>query len=245
MFSDTSLHDDAHVHTLRINSDILQQDLRLEGTVLLDRLIEKDVLSEAGRQSILSRKTNQQRNAAFIRYVSQSFNAETFKTVFLPELKVEHNYLAAELAKEVAHPPFSMASLKQCLSCKAKEQINIRRFASRLYQMGGITESVHLDLTSIDIPHRDKWNHLIHATRKIPSVLMKALQSYNPRLYNKLQRKRHLHLECTCDVTSTIGQCSNSTYTEGGEGDVARMSDLSSESDSPSQIHQASINGGW
>ncbi|XP_071096576.1 uncharacterized protein [Haliotis cracherodii] len=67
---------------------------------------------------------------------------------------------------------------------------------------------------------------------------MKALQSYNHRLYNKLQRKRHLHLECTCDVTSTIGQCSTSTYTEGGEGDVARMSDLSSEIDSPIQIHQ-------
>ncbi|XP_046560907.1 uncharacterized protein LOC124269905 [Haliotis rubra] len=173
---DTPPPDHAHLHALRIHSDILQKELRLNGTVLLDRLIEQEVMSEAGRESILSRKTNQQQNAAFIRYVSQTFDADTFKAVFLPALTVEHEYLATELSKAAANQTLSKSFLNRCLSCKIREQIRIRKFATCLYQIDAISSASHLDLTSTDMSQEDKWNHLMHETRHRPSVLMIALK---------------------------------------------------------------------
>ncbi|XP_046543482.1 uncharacterized protein LOC124253705 isoform X2 [Haliotis rubra] len=234
---DTPPPDEAHLHALCIYSDSLQEKLRLNDTVLLDRLIEQKAMSEAGRESILVRKTIQQQNAAFLKYVSQTFDADTFKAVFLPALKEEHECLATELSKAAANPTLSKFLLNRCLSCKIREQIRIRKFATCLYQIGAISAASHLDLTSTNMSQEDKWNHLMHETRQRPSVLMKALKRYNASLYNQLKSNRQLCLECTChdDLNSTFGQRSESK-----DHDVARMSDFS---DSSSQMYMETGDG--
>ncbi|XP_067653945.1 uncharacterized protein [Haliotis asinina] len=218
---------DAYIESIRKVSPILISGLDLESTRLMDRLISSDVMSEAGRDSILVRPTKHSRNKAFVTYLRGNFSHETFKDQFLPMLSKENQTLAKTVEDELEKLTVSSRRRTKCPFCKMKETVNIRQLADSLYQMNEISQSLQQDLSASTLPDTVRWTELFKQVTSMKTI-MKALEVKNERLHREFithergLSKRRLCLECTCDHSEQQSAVVGSD----SEKDVANMSDF-------------------
>ncbi|XP_046546697.1 uncharacterized protein LOC124256779 isoform X2 [Haliotis rubra] len=218
---------DAYIESIRKVSPILIRGLDLQSTPLMDRLISSDVMSEAGRESILARPTNHSRNKAFVTYLRGNFTHETFKDQFLQVLSEQNQTLAKEVGDELERLTVSSRRRTKCPFCKMKETVNIRQLADSLYQMNEISQSLQQDLSASYLPDTVRWSELFKQVTSMKTI-MKALEVKNERLHREFithergLSKSRFCLECTCDHSEQLGAVAGSDT----KSDVANMSDF-------------------
>ncbi|XP_071098537.1 uncharacterized protein [Haliotis cracherodii] len=221
---------DAYIESIRKVSPVLIRGLELDSTPLLDRLITTDVMSEAGRESILARPTSHSRNKAFVTYLFGNFTSATFKKQFLPMLSEDNQTLAKEVEDELEKLTVASRRRAKCPFCKMKGTVNIRRLADSLYQMNEISLSLQQDLSASTLPDTVRWSELFKQVTSMKTI-MKALEVKNENLHREFitqergLSKSRLCLECTCDHSEQLSAVAGSDNGK-SDTDVANMSDF-------------------
>lgn len=189
-------------------SPVLTKDLRLVGTDILDRLLQEDVLSEAGRSSILTRPTTHAKNAAFLKFCNGCTSSQFTATV-VPALKACNDEVNAQLACQIerelslplrdVHDP--NGSL--CKFCSIQSKVNLRRLADVMYKMNAISDQQREDLSSPNLSNKIKWKHL--SKMKRPKWFAFSLKKKYPEVYRDVRWTPFSALCCSCeDISTTV-----------------------------------------
>ncbi|XP_048241208.1 uncharacterized protein LOC125374395 [Haliotis rufescens] len=225
-----------HATVIKKLSPVLTNDLRLEGTHILDRLLQEDVLSEAGRSSILTHPSTHAKNAAFLKFCNGCTSSQ-FTATIVPALKAcndeVNTQLACEIERELSLLPQIVHDSKRslCKFCSIRSRVNLRRLADVMYQMNAISDQQREDLSSPYLSHDKKRKQLVKKTKQFALSLKKKY----PELYQDVRWTPFSALCCSCEDVSTTVNTHEETDNE-SRAHIARLSDVESDLEN-TEIH--------
>ncbi|XP_048259387.1 alpha-actinin-4-like [Haliotis rufescens] len=216
-----------HMHrkALRKCHPLLTSDLELSTSSIIDDLIASEVMSESDMDSIRGKVTRRGQNEEFLSFIKGRLSFEDFRRHLLPALRKDHPHLAEALISELDRPGEGHED-EQCVACRARKYVTLKRIATPLLQNGVIEVPLFTDLKSPGMSNNTKWAELRKEVRD--EDIITAMKNKYPDFYKDFKRQKCDSLRCSCpsqDVPDPISPQESFTDCE-SDVTLLDMSDL-------------------
>lgn len=185
---------------LRENHLDLMENLELESTHLLDRLVQEEVLCSADVESLRRIRNKREKNRTLLTNMA-TYGAKKFEK-FKAELRHSNRHLYDKLMKTKTSEGFSQTG---CIACKIVRYVDVTDVVDRLYKSGILLLSqVRYILRKQRC--RESWKVIFRCIKSAEShglkVLWECLHDKFPEIANDVSKETHLR----CTVRIDIGQ---------------------------------------
>ncbi|XP_046564957.1 uncharacterized protein LOC124273712 isoform X3 [Haliotis rubra] len=187
----------SHIHreALRNCYTLLTSDLELFKSSIIDDLLSSDVMSVSDKDSIRGKDTRRGQNEEFFGYIVGRLSFEDFHRILLPALRKDHPHVAEALVSELDRLEEEHED-KQCVSCRARKYVQLKRIATPLLQQGIIEVPLFADLKSPGMSNNTKWTELRMTVSD--TDIIAAMERKYPDLYREFITRECDSLKCTC-----------------------------------------------
>ncbi|XP_046363045.1 uncharacterized protein LOC124139769 isoform X2 [Haliotis rufescens] len=184
---------------LRQSYPRLVEGLCLNGTTLLNQLIQDNCLDDNDVDSISTKPTDRRKNQQLLRLISTQLSSDKIVDVFIPALRAEHAHLAdafCEALRQIQSP-----AVKQCPYCRLTGTVDPRGVAEALYSKSLIMENCLRDFVNPSLPTIKKWKRILDLIQDA-TLIIDTLQNNYSELYEELKALSgavQIHW-CTCSL---------------------------------------------
>ncbi|XP_067685140.1 uncharacterized protein [Haliotis asinina] len=221
-----------HLKVFQLCQPDLLHSISIEGTCILDRLIQDQLLTDDEHESIIAfNPTSRRRNEAFLDVMRGRLSYETLMNNFIPAVGEDYPDVAKKLSKTAQHLKAIPSKINVCAVCNMKENVQVKHLAEHLSQQGAVSTDDYRELRNTHISNTEKWSYILSRLTNV-SQINEAIKLGYPQTYKQLQRQNKLDLKCNC--SSLKGENDSASCSAERESasmpvsDVGRMSDLES-----------------
>ncbi|XP_071084111.1 uncharacterized protein [Haliotis cracherodii] len=228
----TDIEDADHIHLelFKLCHLDLLNDVSIEGTYILDRLIQDQLLTDDERESIIAiNPTPRRRKDAFLDLMRGRLSYSTLMNNFIPAVGEDYPDVAKKLSETAQHLKSISPRTHVCAVCNMRENVQVKNLAQHLLKDGVISAGDYQELRNTQTSNTTKWSYLFAKITNMNHVA-EAIKTSYPQIYKQLQHQNKLDLRCNCSsLEEDNDSCSTDKESTGiARSDVGRLSDLES-----------------